>query len=237
MVDHAERGHVPASGRRPMMSGIGTVAMLAACAVLVGLATLRWRDIGLGGLLWLVLFVAMTAIRLPHAARNRANAVVHARSDATERALLLGMFATMMVLPLLHLATGLFGFADYRLPGVVTAAGAIMLLPTLWLFWRSHADLGRNWSPGLELHAEHRLVTDGVYARWRHPMYVAIWLAVLIQPLLIHNVIAGALAIPAFAAMWTLRVPREEAMMRKQFGTRYDIYAARVGRLWPATRS
>ena len=68
-------------------------------------------------------------------------------------------------------------------------------------------------------------------------MYVAIWLAVLIQPLLIHNVIAGALAIPAFAAMWTLRVPREEAMMRKQFGTRYDIYAARVGRLWPATRS
>lgn len=28
-------------------------------------------------------------------------------------------------------------------------AGGLQL-PFLWLFWRSHADLDRNWSPGLE---------------------------------------------------------------------------------------
>nr|WP_271300895.1 isoprenylcysteine carboxylmethyltransferase family protein [Sphingomonas sp. CV7422] len=92
---------------------------------------------------------------------------------------------------------------------------------------------GRNWSPGLELREGHRLVTGGVYALWRHPMYVSIWLAAFCQPLLVHNLIAGLLVVPAFAAMWWLRVPQEEAMMRHQFGEHYARYCVWVGRLWP----
>jgi protein-S-isoprenylcysteine O-methyltransferase Ste14 len=38
----------------------------------------------------------------------------------------------------------------------------------VWLFWRSHADLGRNWSPSLELREGHELVTEGVYRYVRH---------------------------------------------------------------------
>jgi protein-S-isoprenylcysteine O-methyltransferase Ste14 len=64
-------------------------------------------------------------------------------------------------------------------------------------------------------------------------MYAAIWLAVLTQPLLIHNWIAGALVVPAFAVMWFLRVPREEALMRQTFGKAYDDYCVRTGRLLP----
>jgi protein-S-isoprenylcysteine O-methyltransferase Ste14 len=56
---------------------------------------------------------------------------------------------------------------------------------------------------------------------------------VLTQPLLIHNWVAGVLVIPAFAAMWRLRVPREEAMMRQAFGAAYDEYCRRTGRLLP----
>lgn len=222
---------------KPMMSGAGTQLMLVVAMVLIIATSFRWRENGWGALVWLAMFVAMTAIRLPHAARNRSNHVVAARKGAAEILLLIGMFATMMLLPLLHLATGVFAFADYRLPDWATAIGALSLLPMLWLFWRSHADLGRNWSPGLEVREGHDLVTGGVYARWRHPMYVAIWLAVLAQPLLIHNAIGGLLAVPAFAAMWWLRVPQEEAMLRGQFGEAYDAYCARVGRLWPWVRS
>ncbi|MGC4251382.1 MAG: isoprenylcysteine carboxylmethyltransferase family protein [Sphingobium sp.] len=58
----------------------------------------------------------------------------------------------------------------------------------------------------------------GIYARIRHPMYAAIWISTLAQPLLIHNWIAGALVVPAFTAMWFLRTPREEVMMRERFG-------------------
>jgi protein-S-isoprenylcysteine O-methyltransferase Ste14 len=225
------------AGARPMMSGVGTQLMLVAAMVSIIAALFRWRENGWGALVWLAMFVAMTAIRLPHAMRNRSNRVVTARKGLDEGLLLAGMFATMMLLPLLHLATGVFAFADYHLPDWATAIGAIALVPMLWLFWRSHADLGRNWSPGLEVREDHDLVTGGVYARWRHPMYVAIWLAVLAQPLLIHNAIGGLLAVPAFAAMWWLRVPQEEAMLRERFGEAYAIYCARVGRLWPGVRS
>ena len=218
---------------KPMMTGAATQMMLVVTLGLIVAALLRWRINGWGALIWLGLFVAMTVVRMPFAVQVRRNRIVAARRDRIEVLLLVAMFATMMVLPLVHLATGVFAFADYDLPGVATAIGAVLTVPTIWLFWRSHADLGRNWSPGLELREGHHLVTGGVYALWRHPMYVSIWLAAVCQPLLVPNLIAGLLVVPAFAAMWWLRVPQEEAMMRRQFGERYTRYCGRVGRLWP----
>lgn len=208
---------------------IGAALLLAALVISV----LRWRESGWGALVWLASYVGMFVIRTPHSIRNRANVIIDARKGLDERLLLVGMFAAMMFLPLLHLATGIFGFADYALPNWATWVGAVLQVPFLWLFWRSHADLGRNWSPGLELRQKHQLITEGVYRYIRHPMYAAIWISALTQPLLIHNWIAGALVIPAFAAMWFLRIPSEEAMMRSQFGEAYDLYCQRTGRLLP----
>ena len=67
-------------------------------------------------------------------------------------------------------------FADYRLPAPYLAAtvpwcGAAVMLAALWLFWRSHADLGWHWSATLEVREGHALVDRGVYRRVRHPMY------------------------------------------------------------------
>ncbi len=224
-----------ANGRRTMLTGLAALVTMLGAAALLALAVLRWRDHGWGALVWLAAFIAMCAIRTPHSLRNRANVVVEARKDAVELVLLASMFLAMMVLPLLHLATDVFRSADYVLPDWTIWVGAITQVPFLWLFWRSHADLGRNWSPGLEVREGHALVTHGVYARLRHPMYAAIWISALAQPLLIHNWIAGFLVVPAFAAMWFLRVPHEEAMMCARFGDAYGIYSQRAGRLWPRT--
>lgn len=211
---------------------MATALTILAFALLV-LAATRWAEDGWGSAAWLAVFVAMCVIRVPHSLRNRANIVVDARKDVLEIGLLAMMFITMMLLPLLHLATGVFSFAAYRLPDWVTWIGILPQLPFLWLFWCSHADLGRNWSAGLEVREDHTLVMDGVYARVRHPMYLAIWISVLAQPLLVHNWIAGFLVIPAFAAMWFIRVPREEALMRARFGAAYDDYCRKAGRLMP----
>lgn len=227
----------PSSFARSINTSPFAIVLSIACVALMVAAlvayALRWRESGWGALVWLASFIAMFAIRTPHTIRNRANVIVGARKGLDERLLLLGMFATMMALPLLHLATGIFAFAEYELPAWATWTGTLLQIPFLWLFWRSHADLGRNWSPGLEVRKEHQLITAGVYQRIRHPMYAAIWIAVLTQPLLVHNWIAGALVIPAFTAMWFIRVPSEEAMMRAEFGTAYDDYCQRAGRLIP----
>lgn len=226
-----------ADRQRSMVFSLPMIVTLTVGIVLLAVVLWRWQvagsGIGWGAVVWLVSFLGMCVIRTPHAMRGRANPVVESRKDATEKALLAGAFLTMMVLPLAHLATGVFAFADYALPDGVTAVGTVLQIPFLWLFWRSHADLGLNWSPGLELRETHELVTRGVYARIRHPMYAAIWIQALTQPLLLHNWIAGFLAVPAFAAMWFLRVPQEEELMHARFGNAYDAYAARAGRLFP----
>lgn len=220
-------------GLRPMTrSPAARIARGSAIAMLV-LAALHWHDNTWGAAVWMASFLAMLAIRLPHSIRNRQNVIVAARKDLNEKLLLGGMFVTMLVLPLVQIGTGLLAWADYDLPDYLTAIGAALQLPALCMFWRAHADLGRNWSPGLEVRQDHGLVSQGAYARVRHPMYAAIWLFVLTQPLLIHNWVAGLPVIPAFAAMWLLRVPREEALMRQTFGAAYDEYCRRTGRLLP----
>ena len=95
------------------------------------------------------------------------------------------------VLPLLHLFTPWLNFANHSGSPNLIGMGAIVLFVALGLLWRSHADLGSNWSPTLELHAEQALVQHGVYSRIRHPMYAAFWLWAVAQVLLLSNWIAG----------------------------------------------
>jgi len=103
----------------------------------------------------------------------------------------------------------------------------------LWLFWRSHADLGDNWSVTLELRNGHQLVKHGVYRSIRHPMYAAIFLWSLAQGLILENWLAGWSSFATFSAMYFLRTPREERMMCEFLGEEYREYMRETGRLFP----
>jgi protein-S-isoprenylcysteine O-methyltransferase Ste14 len=114
--------------------------------------------------------------------------------------------------------------------------GIIILAMAVWLFWRSHADLGRNWSPSLELREGHELVTEGVYRLVRHPMYASMWLWGVAQALLLQNWIAGWVSLVMFMPLYLLRVPREERMMLDEFGEEYRAYMNHTGRVIPRLR-
>lgn len=159
------------------------------------------------------------------------------RMDGQEKVLIFLMVPVIMLLPVLYLFTPLLAFADYRLPVAVMAVGAATMVCSLWFFWRSHVDLGRNWSVSIELSEEHQLITKGVYASIRHPMYSSIWLWGLGQGMLLQNWLAGWLVIPVFALMYFLRVPREEQLMEECFGEQYRDYMKRTGRLMPSLKS
>lgn len=220
---------------KSMINGILSVGMVVLMLALLVASLWNWRFASWHGLIWLATFLGIFIIRWPYSVQNRKNTIISDKNNGVEKLLLLGMFVTMTFLPLGDLATRgeVLAFADYQLPSWATMIGAALALPFLLLFWRSHADLGDNWSPGLEMHAEHKLITKGVYARLRHPMYASIWLGAAMQALLIHNWLAGFAVIPAFLAMHIIRIPHEEAMMRKQFGTDYDEYMKRSGRIFP----
>lgn len=207
--------------------------LILALVALLG-AAYGLMDGTVGELVWFLAMIVMFIIRAPHGKRNQTNEITGHRKDPMEQLVLTGMFLTMSALPTIELATRLFSFASYTLPDWAMWSGVALQLPFIWLFWRSHADLGQNWSPGLEVRKDHALVTQGVYARIRHPMYAAIWLSAIAQPLLIQNWIAGFLVVPMFAALYLTRIPKEEAMMRETFGDAYSDYCARTGRIWPS---
>lgn len=186
---------------------------------------------------FLIGFVIYFGIRHVFIGRTRHEPKAVRRMDLMEKILLAGMMPGVLLLPLLYLFTPLLGFADYQLPTAVLATGAITLFASLWLFWRSHSDLGQNWSVSLELREQHTLITNGVYRRVRHPMYASIWLWALGQGMLLQNWLAGWAVVPAFAAMYLLRTPREEKLMCEKFGDEYRAYMRQTGRLFPRWKS
>jgi protein-S-isoprenylcysteine O-methyltransferase Ste14 len=150
-----------------------------------------------------------------------------------DRLLFSGVSVGYLGLPLLYIFTPWLAFADYTVPTWIGVTGIVLLVAGNWLFWKSHRDLGSNWSPGLDLREGHQLVTAGVYRRIRHPMYAALWLIVLAQAMILPNVIAGFSGLAAFGLLYFQRVHKEERMMVEQFGTAYEDYLRTTGRLLP----
>ena len=193
---------------------------------------------------WLVGFVAGCVIRarwtLPYRKQTRQTPVIDRRMTWLEWPLLALAGVGMQVVPLLYLFTSWLDFADYHLPRWFSQAvgwtGAVTFAAALWLLWRSHADLGRNWSAMVEVRKGQSLVTEGVYRTIRHPMYAAHWLWAVAQALLLQNWVAGPAFLVVFLALYPLRVPREERMMLDQFGDNYRWYVKRTGRLIPRLR-
>jgi protein-S-isoprenylcysteine O-methyltransferase Ste14 len=178
-------------------------------------------------------FVIYTAIRARYARPTRGLERTHRQVDALEKALLAIVIPSGLLLPLLYLFTPLLWFADYRQPAFIPPIGVAFMVVAIWLFWRSHADLGLNWSPTLEIRKDHQLVTGGVYRRIRHPMYASIILFSTAQALLLPNWLAGFSALVPFALLYFIRTPREEQMMCNIFGDEYRTYMQRTRRLIP----
>jgi len=115
------------------------------------------------------------------------------------------------------------------LPGLFTLGLLVLGLQAV-LLYRAHRALGAAWSGGLALAEEHDLVTEGLYATTRHPMYGS----ALLWPLGVSLVAPVPLFVPLWllAAGVVLRVEREEHMLQQRFGDRWRAYAARTRRFF-----
>jgi protein-S-isoprenylcysteine O-methyltransferase Ste14 len=186
-------------------------------------------------MLFLVFTATYLAIRGLFARRMR-HAKAVSRADLADRLLILLVGIGQVVLPCIVVTQPVLSFAARPQPDACTMLGVVVMLAGLRLFWRSHADLGESWSVTLELNADHRLVTEGVYRAVRHPMYASFLVLGVGQALLVANWIAGLSGLAATALLIAARLPREEAMMIDRFGDQYLDYRRRVGAVLPRRR-
>jgi protein-S-isoprenylcysteine O-methyltransferase Ste14 len=183
-------------------------------------------------IVYFVEFLLISVARNTHTAKYRTLKTVLDRKTLLDVALL-GLAGIGMLIPLVYVFSSVLDFADYALPNWVGWIGVVLFGLAIWLLWRSHVDLGRNWTPTLGIRDEHRLVTEGVYKYIRHPMYAAHFLWAIAQVLMLHNWIAGFSFLVVTAPQYLLRVNDEEQMMLEQFGEEYRAYMERTGRMIP----
>ena len=176
--------------------------------------------------------IAMVVIRAPHGSRSRKVKTVRSRKGRLEVFLLFVAWLSFF-LPLLWCFKPIFRFADYPLHPLAFAAGIVLFVAGLWVFYLSHKDLGEFWSITLEVREKHRLVTEGIYRRIRHPMYLGLFLYSLGQLLALPNWVVGPSYLAGFGLLFALRIGAEEKMMRDEFPGQYEAYAARTRRLIP----
>ena len=177
--------------------------------------------------------VYLLAINTPARIRRKRAGRAEQRLNPVDVGLDITAAIFWQVMPFIVYFTDWLAFADYTLPRWAGWVGVGMVAVSLLLFWRAYADLGRNWSPTLEIAQDHQLVTGGVYGRIRHPVYAAMWLWALANPLMLWNWVAGFGLLVVFTVLYVRRVPREEAMMRDHFGDAYRDYVARTPALLP----
>ena len=173
-----------------------------------------------------------SVIRKVYTAKSRGIKATKNFSSVLDIILVLVAGAGMMV-PILYLLTPWLDFANYKLTGWCGYIGTMIFAGAIFMLWRSHADLGRNWSATLCITGQHSLVISGVYRRIRHPMYTAHLLWAIAQGFLLSNWLAGWAFLVLSVPLYVIRIPREEKMMLERFGEEYREYMSRTGRLIP----
>lgn len=139
--------------------------------------------------------------------------------------IVLGPVAALVMWPVSALTPHVATTAWIRL-----AAASVFLFPALLLAGLAHAELGRNQIDKDPRHPEdtRTLITSGVFALTRHPMYLGLALALcalavgLASPLALLVVFGFVLFVHRF------QVVPEERALRDKFGSAYEDYASRV---------
>ena len=113
--------------------------------------------------------------------------------------------------------------------GTLSWVGVLLCLVGLFLLFLSLVSFGRSFRVGIDPDEPDKLVTTGIFAVSRNPIYVAFGFVLLGQFLVFSNWI---LLVYIIAAAWLIdrQVVREEEYLRSHYGRQYSEYCDRVRR-------
>jgi protein-S-isoprenylcysteine O-methyltransferase Ste14 len=85
-----------------------------------------------------------------------------------------------------------------------------------------------GWRRIHQARREETLMTDGVYARVRHPQYTGLFLIVFGEGIVHWPTIVSVVAFPVIVLAYTYLARKEEEQMLEKFGDEYRAYQRRV---------
>ena len=108
-------------------------------------------------------------------------------------------------------------------------AGIVLCYASLICFSLTLKSFGKSFRIGIDENTPDKLVTSGMFALSRNPIYVA-FLAFLIGMVLIYPNLAACIAFVLLAAAIHRQVLREEQFLRGHYGEKYEDYCLSVRR-------
>lgn len=187
-------------------------------------------------ILMFVSFIAMFAIRIYFQSK-----VLHEKREIevqeNKLSLVAGSIAALSTLVFgaeYIFFQGAFKFTyllDY--PDWLRWLGVIILAAGITLLGSAHYHLGKSFNSLVVSKEDHQLVTSGPYRWVRHPIYTAYIMNYIAGGLLASNLVLTFVPVIFFGLMIINRIPREEAVMRKEFGQDYIDLENSTGRLLP----
>lgn len=123
-------------------------------------------------------------------------------------------------------------WADLIFPEGLHLLGAILCIASIPLMAWVHRTIGKHYSYALETKDEQKLVTKGPYNRVRHPLYSSHTLFNFGMIFLTANIPLIILTIISIPLTY-VRMIDEERMMVKTFGSVYEEYMKKTGRIFP----
>ena len=116
----------------------------------------------------------------------------------------------------------------------LAAAGAAVVCLLLSIqCWR---HMGSDWRMGIDPSNDHKLITDGPFARVRHPIYT-LSVALMSCSVVIIPTLAMLTIASVHILLMYLKVRNEEEFLLKTHGPAYREYCRQTGRLWPRIRA
>jgi protein-S-isoprenylcysteine O-methyltransferase Ste14 len=186
-----------------------------------------------GKIIWCVCVASWGIIRFKPNIRARKTRINFTSRSASERFSMICSQLGLGIIPGIWVFSGWPSGFDHKIGPLSIVIGAGLFAFSLYLFRKTHKQLGKMWSHSLDLREDHKLVTRGVYEKVRHPMYSAFWLWAVSPPFLLANWVAGIAGIVGFGILYFLRVGQEEKMMEDRFGDQYREYSRRTKRIIP----
>jgi protein-S-isoprenylcysteine O-methyltransferase Ste14 len=146
------------------------------------------------------------------------------------------VFLTCLALVPLSLLLALFGVLDpidaLDRP-VFQIAGIVLVCVGMLLVFGAQLAMGDSWRIGVEEEERTDLVTDGIFAVVRNPIYSAVMPAGVGFALMVPNVLSIVAAALVVVALEVLVRALEEPYLLRTHGEAYRDYASRVGRFLP----
>lgn len=136
---------------------------------------------------------------------------------------LLALIGLATLFPFVYIFIGFPAFGDYELSENVQFMGLVFFSGVPYYLYRSHQDLAENWNPEVGRNAENSLITSGIYAKVRHPMYSTFLLWGVSHLFIFPNLIIAPMLLVLMILFLPQRIKREEAFLLELYAE-YEEY-------------